>query len=74
VVALNIFLNDALVAEYRELLLQTRLLLLGYVQLNEGGMDVPHHFELVECESNVDARTVHEFDQRVLIEPHDEVL
>lgn len=37
-------------------------------------MDVPHHLELVECESNVDARTVHEFDQRVLIEPHYEVL
>lgn len=73
-VALNKFLNDALVAEYRELLLQARLLLLGYVQLNEGGMDVPHHFELVEREGNVDARTVHEFDQRVFIEPHDEVL
>ena len=73
-VALNIFLNDALVAEYRELLLQARLLLLGYVQLNEGGMDVPHHLELVECESNVDARTIHEFYQRVLIESHDEVL
>jgi hypothetical protein len=37
-------------------------------------MDIPHHLELVECKGNVDARTIHEFDQRVLIQPHDEVL
>lgn len=74
VVALNKFLNNALVAEYGELLLQARLLLLSHVQLDKGGMDVPHHLELVEREGNVDAWTVHEFDQRVLIEPHDEML
>ena len=73
-VALNKFLNDALVAEYGELLLQARLLLLSHVQLNKRGMDVPHHLELVECEGNVDTWTVHEFDQRVLIELHDEML
>ena len=74
VVALNKFLNDALVAEYGELLLQARLLLLSHVQLDKRGMDVPHHLELVECEGNVDAWAVHEFDQRVLIELHDEML
>jgi hypothetical protein len=37
-------------------------------------MDVPHHLELVECEGNVDAWTIHEFNQRVLIESHNEVL
>ena len=73
-VPLNKFLTDALIAEYSELLLQARLLLLSYVQLNKRGMDVPHHLELVECEGNVDARTVHEFHQRFLIELHDEML
>ena len=73
-VALNIFFNNTLIAEYGELLLQTRFLLLSHVQLDKRGMDVPHHLELVECEGNVDTWTVHEFDQRVLIELHDEML
>ena len=71
---MNVIFEDVFVAEYGELLLQTRLLLLSHVQLDKRGMDVPHHLELVECEGNVDAWAIHEFDQRVLIEPHDEML
>ena len=43
-----------------ELLLNRRLLFLGYVQLDDGGVDVFHHIVLLERESNVNARTVDE--------------
>lgn len=62
VILLNKFLNDTLVAEDSELLLETWLFLLCYIQLNQRCMNVPHHFELIERESNVNARAIHKLN------------
>jgi hypothetical protein len=73
-ILLNKFLNYGLVPEYRELLLEARFLLLGYIQLYQRGMYVSHHFELVERKGDVDAWAVHKLYERFFIQFHDEML
>ena len=67
-------LDDALVAEDRELLLDGRLLLLRHVEFHKGCMDVAHYLELVECERNVQVWRVKKLVLRLLVHLLHEVL
>jgi hypothetical protein len=68
VLSLNKVLYDLLVAKDGKLLLERGLLFEGYVKLEKGLMDVVHHFEKVERESNVDVGWVYELIERIIIE------
>ena len=73
VILLYKFLNNALVTEYSELLLKARLLFLCDIKLYQRGVNVSHHFKLVERECNMNARAIYELYQRLFIEFHNKM-
>jgi hypothetical protein len=72
-ILLNKFFYNVFVSKDGELLLNRRFLFLSNVQFYNGGMNVFHHFVLIEGESDVDTGTIDELIEGFLVQPHDEV-
>ena len=74
VILLDELFDDVFVPKNGKLLLQRRLLLLGYVELDDRSVNVLHDLVLIERECDVNAGAVYELVQRLLIQSHYEVL